>query len=113
MGGAEGWRRNLKLNRSESLIPYQSITVANGNSCPSHSGDTSSIHTLLLQGLSEEFLKVLLPLHRGSWCHQPPIGLQAQVKQLPKDSHIEVEETAPQTLAFQVQGAASHPEVAL
>lgn len=106
------------LSRRESLVPYQSITVADGNGCPRHSSDTSSVHTLLPQGLSEELPEVFLPLHRGAWCHQPPVGLQAQVKQLPKDSHVEVEEvvpwtTRPQSLSFQSRGAASHPEVAM
>lgn len=105
------------LNGNKSGVPYQSITVADGHSCPGHSSDTSSVHALLLQGLSEEFPKVLLPFHRGPWCHQPSVGLQPQVKQLPKDSHIKVEETVPwntrpQGLSLQAQGAASHPEVA-
>lgn len=105
-------------DRREDLVPYQSITVADGNSCPRHSGDTSGVHTLPLQGLSEEFPKVLLPFHGGPWGHQPPVGLKAQVKQLPKDGHIEIEEgvpwaTRPQSLSFQSRGAANHPEVAM
>lgn len=102
------------LHRSKSGVPYQSVTIADGYSCPRHSSDTSGVHTLPLQGLAEEFPKVLLPFHRGPWCHQPPVGLQPQVKQLPKDSHIEVEEMVPWTwcLSFQAQGTSSHPEVA-
>lgn len=116
--GGSGLGKELDAQRSKSGIPYQSITVADGHSCPGHSSDTSSVHTLLLQGLSEEFLKVLLPFHRGSWGHQPPVWLQPQVKQLPKDSHIKVEEMVPQTarprgLSFQAQGTASHSGVAL
>ena len=106
------------LRRRESLVPYQSITVADGNGCPGHSSDTSSVHTFMLQVLSEVLPEVLMPFHRGARCHQPPVGLQAQVKQLPKDSHVEVEEvvpwtTRPQSLSFQSRGAASHPEVAM
>lgn len=61
----------------ERRIPYQSITVANGHSCPRHAGDIACVHTVLVQGLPEQLLKILLPFHHGSWHHQPLVGPQA------------------------------------
>lgn len=99
------------MQREERLVPYQSITVADGNSCPWHACDTPGVDTLLLQGLSEELPKVLLPLCRGSGYHQPPVGPQAQVQFLPKNSDIEVEPVRLWSGSSGALGAAGHPRV--
>ena len=72
--GSEGEDGGVDLD--ERLVPYQSIAVADGDSCPWHARDTPGVDTLSLQGLPEQLLKILLPLHRGSGHNQSAVGPQ-------------------------------------
>lgn len=66
----------MGVQLDERLVPYQSIAVADGDSRPWHARDTPGVDTLPPQGLSEQLPEILLPLHRGSGYHQPPVGPQ-------------------------------------
>ncbi len=84
--GLKGWESfgALWMRRT-----YQSVTVVNGNRGFRHVTDIPSENTVPMDTFLGLFHKVLLPFHKSSRGHQPPVGPQAEVQLFPKHGDIE------------------------
>lgn len=86
MGGGQGgqWEVKQRMGREpdERLVPTNPSQLLMATAAPWHACDTPGVDTLSLQGLPEQLLKILLPLHRGSR-HNQPAGWAAGVSAVP------------------------------